>query len=104
MAFYTTNFLAKRRKWWMRNIAKVEALVGSTWHTGTIQKKDLENEKIVIHAVFPDLTALSATITSLRVIDIDGEVAAQKAESITKAAGQGVMIKLELPILEQGEV
>lgn len=101
MAFYTDNFLKKRRLWWLKNIDKVDALVGSTWHTGTIQKKELENDTIVIHAVFPDLTDIACTITGLRVIDIDGDVAAQKNESITKAAGQGVLIKIELPITEQ---
>ena len=82
MAFYTSNFLQKRRVWWMKNIAKVEALVGSTWYTGTIQKKALEGEKIVIHAVFTDLTASACTITSLRVIDIDGEVALRKLTAL----------------------
>ena len=101
MAFYTDNFLKKRRQWWMKNIDKVQVFVGSTWYTGTIQKKSLEGDKIVIHAVFSDLTASACTITSLRVIDIDGETAAQKSENIQKAAGQGVMIKLELPIKEE---
>ena len=101
MAFYTENFLKKRRQWWMKNIAKVQAFVGSAWYTGTIQKKALEGDKIVIHAVFTDLTDTACTITSLRVIDIDGETAAQKSENITKAAGQGVLIKLELPITEE---
>ena len=99
--FYTDKFLQKRRNWWMKNIAKVEVLVGSTWYTGAIQKKSLEGDKVVIHAVFEDLTAAACTITSLRVIDIDGEVAAQIYETITTAAGQGVLIKLELPITEQ---
>ena len=101
MAFYTEQFLNKRRHWWMKSIAKVEALVGSTWYTGAIQKKELEDEKIVIHAVFSDLTASACTITSLRVIDIDGDVAAQKSENIKTAAGQGVLIKIDLPITEQ---
>lgn len=101
MAFYTANFLKKRREWWMRNIHKVQASVGSTWYDGVIQKKALEGEQIVIHAVFTDLTASAVTITGLRVIDVDGEVAAQRSESITKAAGQGVLIKFELPITEQ---
>lgn len=101
MAFYTSNFLEKRRRWWMKNIVKVEAFVGSAWYTGTIQKKELVGDKIIIHAVFSELTASACTITSLRVIDIDGETAAQKSENITKAAGQGVLIKLELPITEE---
>ena len=85
----------------MKSIAKVEALVGSTWYTGTIQKKELEGEKIVIHAVFPELSAPACTITSLRVIDIDGDVAAQKSDNIITAADQGVLIKIELPISER---
>lgn len=101
MAFYTDTFMHKRRQWWLKSLVKVQAFVGSSWHTGTIQKKALEGEKIVIHAVFDDLTTSACTITGLRVIDIDGEVAAQKSESITKASGQGVLIKLELPITEE---
>lgn len=101
MAFYTENFLLKRRRWWMNNIHQVQAFVGSAWYTGEIQKKALEDDKIVIHVVFPELTGMSCTITSIRVIDIDGETAVQKSESITKAAGQGVLIKLELPIIEE---
>lgn len=101
MAFYTDNFLAKRRRWWMKNIAKIEAFAGSKWYTGAIQKKNVDGDKVVIHAVFSDLTASAFTITSLRVIDIDGEVAAQISENIKTAAGQGVMIKLELPIVEE---
>ena len=101
MAFYTENFLAKRRRWWMKSIAKVEAFADSKWHTGAIQKKNIDGDKIVIHAVFSDLTASAYTITSLRVIDIDGEVAAQISENIKTAAGQGVLIKLELPIVEE---
>lgn len=101
MKFYTEKFMEKRRVWWMKSIAKVEVLVGSTWHSGAIQKKYIDDDKVVIHAVFSDLTALVCTITNLRVIDIDGDVAAQKTENITKAAGQGVLIKIELPINEQ---
>ena len=101
MSFYTEQFLNKRRIWWMKNIAKVEALVGSTWYTGAIQKKELKGDKIVIHAVFSELTASACTISSIRVIDIDGEVAAQKSENIKTAAGQGVLIKIELPITER---
>lgn len=101
MKFYTENFLEKRRRWWMNNIAKVEVLVGSTWYTGAIQKKALEGETIVIHAVFTELAASVCTITSLRVIDVDGEVAALMTENITKASGQGVLIKIELPITDK---
>lgn len=101
MSFYTENFLKKCRNWWLKSINKVEVLVGSTWYTGTLLKKALEGDKLVIHATFEALTAAVCTITSLRVTDIDGEVAAQIYETITTAAGQGVLIKIELPITEQ---
>lgn len=101
MSFYTKNFLQKRRNWWMKNIVKVEVLVGSTWHTGDVQKKEIEGDVIVMHVVFASLTASACTITCLRVIDIDGEVAAQIYENITTAASQGVLLKIELPIIEE---
>lgn len=101
MAFYTDQFLAKRRQWWLKTIDKVQVFVGSTWYTGAIQKKALEGDTIIIHAAFDDLAAQACTITTLRVLDIDGEVAALRSESIIKAAGQGVLIKLVLPISEK---
>ena len=99
--FYTEQFLQKRRNWWMKNLIKVEANVGSTWYEGDIEEKELEGDTIVMHVVFENLTDLACTISSLRVIDIDGEVAAQTYENITTAAGQGVLIKIELPIKEE---
>ena len=101
MAFYTDKFLLKRRQWWLKNIHKVQAFVGDTWYTGEIQKKELQGDKIVLHVVFSELAAMSCTITSIRIIDIDGETAAQKSESIIKAARQGVLLKFELPITEE---
>ena len=103
MAFYSNNFLQKRRKWWMKNITGVEAFFNGAWYKSTIQEKSLTGDTILIRAVFTDITATAGTITSLRVIDVDGEVAATKSDSITKAAGQGVLIQLELPIIEQEE-
>lgn len=104
MAFYTDNFLNKRRQWWMKNLGEVQVFAtgSSSWYNGSIQKKELEGDKIVIHAVFPELTDIACKITSLRVKDIDGEVAAiVPGQGIAKAAGQGVLIKIELPITEQ---
>jgi len=100
MAFYTSNFLANRRTQWLRSIQSVQAQVGGTWHTGDIQRKDIEGDTIIIHAVFSSLHTVAATITRSRVLDVRGEIAAEQAENITKVAGQGAMIKLVLPIRE----
>ena len=101
MAFYTDKFLEKRRRWLMNSIYQVQAFVGSTCYIGDIQKKELQGDTVVLHVVFPALTDLSCTITSIRVIDTDNDVAAQKSESIIKAAGQGILLKFELPITEE---
>jgi hypothetical protein len=100
MAFYNNTYLNNRRTQWMKSIHSVEVQVGGTWHTGDIQKKVVEGDAVVIHAIFSTLHTTAATITQSRVIDIRGEVAAEQAENITKAAGQGIMIKLVLPIRE----
>lgn len=100
MAFYTTNFLANRRNQWMKSIQSIQVQVGSAWHTGDIQKKAVEGDSVVIHAVFSSLHTVAATITRSRVLDVRGEVAAEQAENITKVAGQGAMIRLVLPIRE----
>jgi len=101
VAFYTSNFLAKRRTWWMKNIHKVQAKVGSNYVDGTIQRKAIEGNNIVIHAVFSGLNGgAAATITGIRIIDIDGEVAAEQPDNVSVASGQGAIFKITLPITE----
>ena len=101
MAFYTSNFLAKRRTWWMKNINAVQAKVGGSYVDGTIQRKAIEGNNIVIHAVFSGLNGgAAATITGVRIIDIDGEVAAEQADNVAVASGQGAIFKITLPIIE----
>ncbi len=100
MAFYNDPFLNYRRQQWLRSIYSVQVRVGSTWHTGDLQKKAVEGDTIVIHAVFNTLNPTACTINRSRVIDVRGEVAAEQAENITKAAGQGTLLKLVLPIRE----
>lgn len=104
MAFYTSNYLAKRRQSWLKSIYKVQAKVGSTYYDGVMQKKAIEGNNIVINAVFSALDSSAVTITGLRVYDTDGEIAADVAltvdQQITKASGQGTVFKIVLPIIE----
>lgn len=104
MAFYTANFLTKRRQRWLKDIHKVQAKVGVTYYDGIMQKKVIEGNDIVIHVVFSTLDSSAVTITGLRVYDVDGEIAADVAltvdQQITKATGQGVIFKIVLPIVE----
>lgn len=101
MAFYTSNFLAKRRNWWLKNIYAVQAKVNGVYVDGAIQKKTVEGNNIVIHAVFSGINGgAAATITGMRIIDIDGEVAAEQVDNVSTASGQGAIFKITLPIIE----
>ena len=100
MAYFQSNFLKYRREQWLRSIVRVQVQVGSTWHSGDINKKTIEDDTLVIMATFPQLDSSAVTISASRLVDARGEVAAYQTRSITKVAGQGVMIKITIPIYE----
>lgn len=100
MAYFQSNYLNKRREDWMKSIHSVEVQVGSTWYKGTINSKKIENDAVVVMATFPQLDDVSATITASRLIDVRGELAAYQSKTIKKAAAQGTMIKVAIPIRE----
>lgn len=100
MAYFQSDFLSRRREDWLRQLHSVEVLVGSTWYAGTISQKKVDGDSIIIMATFPQLDDSSVTITASRIKDIRGEVAAYQAKSIKKAAGQGTLIKISIPVRE----
>lgn len=100
MAYFQSNFLKYRREQWLRSIVRVEVQVGAAWHSGDINKKAIEGDTLVIMATFPSLDSVAATISASRLIDARGEVAAYQTRAIQKVAGQGVMIKITIPIYE----
>lgn len=100
MAYFSDNFMGHRREQWLRSIHAVEAQVGTTWHRGTINKKRIEGDTLVILATFPTLDSVECTISASRLIDVRGEVAAYQQRLVKKVAGQGVMVKLTIPIYE----
>ena len=100
MGFLYDSFLDQRRKQWLRSIHAVEVQVGSTWHRGDINKKEIEGDTLVIMATFPSLDSQACTISASRIIDIRGEAAAYQQRTISKVSGQGTMLKLTLPIYE----
>lgn len=100
MAYFQSAYMGYRRQQWLRSIAYVEAQVGSTWYRGTINQKKIENDTLVIMVTFPQLDGSAATISASRVIDTRGEVAAYQSRTIRKAAGQGTLIKITIPIYE----
>lgn len=100
MAYFQNSFLNNRRKQWLRSIDHVEVQVGATWHRGDMNKKEVEGDTLVIMATFPSLDSSAVTISASRVIDVRGETAAYQTRAIQKVAGQGVMIKITIPIYE----
>lgn len=100
MAYFQSNFLRYRREQWLRSIVHVQAQVGGTWYSGDINKKTIEDDTLVIMATFPQLDSSAVSISASRLVDARGEVAAYQTRSITKVAGQGVMIKITIPIYE----
>jgi len=100
MSYYTEDFLSQRREQWLRAISQVQAQVDDTWYDGEIQTKEIDGTNIVIIAVFSSLDEVAGTISASRIIDNRGAVAAEQSENISKAVGQGAMIKIVLPIVE----
>ena len=100
MAFYKNDFLDQRRRQWLQAIDKVQLKVGSTWYNAELQTKEIQGTSIVRIAVCSALDNVAGTIIASRIIDIRGVVAAEQAENITKASGQGAMIKIVLPVIE----
>lgn len=100
MAFYKSDFLDQRRRQWLNAIDRVQLKVGSTWYDAELQTKEIQGTSIVLIAVCSALESVAGTITASRILDIRGAIAAEQAENITKASGQGAMIKIVLPVIE----
>ena len=98
MAFWKDAFLEKIRKDWLRRIEKIQYYAGGTWYDETITEKTIVGNTLKITSQTTDSAAL--TITSVRLIDNDGDVAGQISESITKLATQGVITLWEFPLYE----
>lgn len=98
MAFWTSSFLAKRRAEWLRRIEKIQYYAGGRWYDATITSKSVSDDTLKIVTQTADNLAL--TITSVRLLDTDGEVAGQLSENISKLATQGVVTLWEFPLYE----
>ena len=83
MAYFSDTFMGHRRNQWL-----------------TINQKRIEGDTLVILATFPTLDSVECTISASRLIDVRGEVAAYQQRLVEKVAGQGVMVKLTIPIYE----
>lgn len=100
MAYFIDTYLQRRRQQWLRSLHAVEVQANGTWYRGVFNQKEIEGDTLVIKATFPALDSRACTITASQIIDVHGEVAAYQQRSIKKAAGQGTMIKITIPLYE----
>lgn len=101
MAYFSEDFLNRRREQWLRSIYSVEAQVNGAWHRVTIDKKYIEGgNTLVVMATFPSLNNSTCTVTASRLVDVRGETAAYQQRVIQKQSGQGIMLKITIPIYE----
>ena len=100
MAYFTEEFVGRRRKKWIDSIKAVEAQADGMWYRGEIGQKDVVGDSLVITATFPALDSTACTITATQLLDVYGEQAAYQQRIINKNSGQGIMIKITIPIYE----
>jgi hypothetical protein len=70
---YTSDFLAKRRKAWLRRITKAQYYTNGAWRDGAITTKEVSGTNMIVR--FEAADGGSTAITQLRLIDEDGSVA-----------------------------
>ena len=97
-AFWQETFLGKIRTEWLRRIVRIQYYAGGTWYEAQITSKTIVGNTLKIVIQTTDSAAL--TITKVRLLDNDGDVAGQITESITKLATQGVITLWEFPLYE----
>ena len=103
MGFWTTDFLAKRRKQWMEAIHRFQYQVDGTWYDAKINSKQVSGNMVVFVVSLPTIPKTAHTITGLRLWDVTGVVCAEQAVTVKRTASQGVLAKFEFPIYEKGD-
>ena len=100
MGYFNDSFMEHTRKQLLRSINVVEVQVDGEWHRGEINQKEVVGDTLEMTVTFPTLDSMTCKITASRIIDIRGEVAAYQQRMISKASGQGTMIKITIPLRE----
>lgn len=101
MAFWTQEFMAKRRENWLNSLVKFEYQADGSWHEATINSKKINGTQLELVVSLPRTSAGTQTITAIRVIDVSGKQCGYSTTSVKRAVNQGVLAKFELPIYEK---
>lgn len=97
-AFWKETFMDKIRNYWLRHVVKIQYYASGTWYDAMITSKEVEGNTLKVVCQTQDSATL--TITAVRIIDSDGEVAGQSSENIVKNSTQGVISLWEFPLYE----
>ena len=73
MAFWTQEFMAKRRENWLNSLVKFEYQADGSWHEATINSKKINGTQLELVVSLPRTSAGTQTITAIRVIDVSGK-------------------------------
>lgn len=96
--FWKESFLDKMRAEWLRRLVKIQYYAGGVWYDAAITKKEISGNAVKIISTTTDSTAL--TVTAVRIIDINGDVAGERTEHIVKKGTQSVITLWEFPLYE----
>ena len=83
----------------MRDISAVQYYAGTTWYNARIEEISLSGDTLKIDFVTTDSLAL--TITKIRLLDRDGNVAGEASDSIAKSATQGMLYRITVKIVNE---
>lgn len=95
------NFLDKNRKWWLRKIARAMYYASATgqWYEGRFTEKSISGNTITMKIETTDKIAM--TITKVRLLDADGDIAYEGDRSIVKKSTEGALIQIDVPMEEE---
>lgn len=94
-------FMDKNRKWWIRKIARAQYYASNTgsWYEGVISEKSISGNTMTFKIQTND--EVNMTITKIRLIDSDGDIAYEGNRSIVKSSSEGALIQIDVPIVEE---
>lgn len=101
MAFFTEEYLNKRRKEILNSVEKVQYQINnSSWHDGTINDKTIDGSNVIIFMDAPS-SGQADTITGVRVYDNYGHLAGQQTISLKRNSISSALIRFTFSLEEE---
>lgn len=97
--FWKDSFLDARRSEWLAQVAKIQYFCNGKWYDAEIAEKSIKGDVLYIRARFENIDS-ATKITSIRVLDRNGDVAGEKSENLEITTSQGLLSLWEFSIYE----